>query len=211
MHKQYTFAISFFMLSLFPGSLLAAQSINSNMVEQVLHSPQAGRWQIIHIPMSWQKRYWSDASYQSAYIALRGPDANDLANYAPCQAPSRLFLGIEDQEDQRQEYLLTCLDTCSAKDNAKKVYRDLWARDTHLAGVTAQLLQSGEIEIIEHFLEILHHNDRKRASDVAQVEKNIFGQEKRLRSHKFSVTDFKNAIKSKSSSSCIGRSLNPSF
>ena len=192
------------------ATVFAQQLSPEREVEHVFLSPQTGRWQVIHLPQAWQKKYWPAAKYQSLYIALRGPHPEDLGNYMPCQAPQRLLLGTEDNEARRKEYLLTCLDTCAPQDNEKKVYRDLWARNTRLEGITAQLLRNGNIEVIEHFNEQLGL-DRKRIKDVGVVEKNRYGEETRLRTHQFTATDFITAAREAGEASCTGRSLNPSF
>ena len=189
---------------------IASEQHKTKLVDQVLNGTQGGRWQVIHIPQSWQKKYWKDAKFQSLYLALRGPHPDDLGNYAPCSAPSRLLLGTENDEGDRKEYLLRCLDICSAQDNEQKVYRGLWARNTNLEGITAQLLQGGKIEVIEHFREILGAN-RKQISDISVVEKNRYGEEKRLRTHLLGAQDFASAIKQEDESACMGRELNPLF
>ncbi|MDH5216139.1 MAG: hypothetical protein OEX19_00445 [Gammaproteobacteria bacterium] len=189
---------------------IAAEQNKAKVVEEVLNGTQGGRWQVIHIPQSWQKKYWKNTKFQSLYLALRGPHPDDLGNYAPCTAPSRILLGTENDEGDRKEYLLRCLDICSAQDNEKKVYRDLWARNTNLEGITAQLLQGGQIEVVEHFREILGVN-RKQISDMNLVEKNRYGEEKRLRTHLLGPLDFASAIKQEDGSACMGRELNPPF
>lgn len=172
-------------------------------VGQVLVTPQMGRWQVIGIPPAWTAKYWGESKYQSIYIALRGPHADDLGNYMPCNAPARLLVGTVDQEDNRKEYLLACLHTCAATDSEKKVYRDLWARNTHLEGITAQLLVDGHIEVVEHYRENLGL-DRKHMRDINVVEKNRYGEQTRLRTHRFSIADIKQAVKRKAKGGCPG-------
>lgn len=141
---------------------------------------------------------------------MRGPHYNDLGNYAPCGAPSRLLLGTEDHDGVRNEYLLTCLHSCSPLDSAEKVYRNLWARNTYLDGITAQLLVNGNIEVLEHFRKILGI-DKKLIRDTNTVQKNRFGDEKRIRSHIFTVKDLKQALLQKGEASCMEREANPPF
>ncbi|MDH5392445.1 MAG: hypothetical protein OEY11_04565 [Gammaproteobacteria bacterium] len=204
MKLKYSFLLGFFLLGVIPSMVFAAeQSVSTGArVERVLVAPQMGRWQVIGIPQQWLLKHWEESTFQSLYIALRGPHADDLGNYAPCHAPSRLVVGLEDQDDNRKEYLLACLYSCSANDSVKKVYRDLWARNTHLEGITAQLLVDGKIEIVEHYVENLGL-ERKHLQDIAVVEKNRYGKEKRLRVHQFSVSDLKKAVKQKANRGCL--------
>jgi len=206
MKNEYSLWVCLLVFSNIPSQVFANEEAVSTeaRVEQVLIAPQMGRWQMIGIPQEWVSKYWAKSKYQSLYIALRGPHSEDLAEYTPCNAPSRLLVGTEDQDGNRKEHLLTCLHTCSAKDNAKKVYRDLWARNTHLEGITAQLLVDGHIEIVEHYIPMLGL-DRKRIRDIGVVEKNRYGNEKRLRTHRFSVIDLKKAVMQKADVSCLDK------
>ncbi len=204
MKHEYSLWIFLLLLGVLPSQVFAAEEKVSTgaRVARVLVAPQMGRWQVIGIPPEWTSKHWGNAKYSSLYIVLRGPHPEDLGNYMPCNAPSRLLLGTEDQEGDRKEYLLACLYTCSANDSAAKVYRDLWARNTHLEGITAQLLVDGNIEVVEHYKENIGL-ERKHLRDVGVVEKNRYGKEKRLRTHQFFVADLKKAVMRKANGGCI--------
>ena len=210
MVKNYVVIILLLLMGFVSPQGFAAQDTVSPKaaVEQVLIGPQAGRWQVISIPQAWQTKYWKNSKYQSLYIALRGPHLEDLANFAPCNAPSRLLLGTEDSDGNRNESLLACLHVCSPKDNEKHVYRNLWARNTHLDGITAQLLVNGKIEVVEHYKENLGL-ERKRLADIGVVEKNRYGDETRQRTHQFSAADLKNASMRKEPASCLTHDASP--
>jgi len=151
---------------------------------------QAATWQIFYLPKHWIQRYLKALNPALAYVALLPPHTDDLgADYAPCMAPSRIVLGIVSKSGEVRERIASCLYYCESGDRPGNVYKDLWGSLTHLEGITVQILDTGPIDVIQHY--------RKRGftppdieEDVDVVNKIQFEGNAKLRHHVVVPSDF---------------------
>src|SRR6266699_2048560 len=130
------------LLGVCAGALAAAEPLSSS---------NAGTWQFVALPPAWIEANWPKPKPEEAYIALRGPHPADLGKYAPCYEPPRLMVGVVRPGAAASEHLLACIHYCKSDDRPSRATGDLWARETHLEGITAQILNNGTIEVLQHF------------------------------------------------------------
>lgn len=177
-----------------------------------LLSGNAGVWQIVPLPEDWIARHWSGDPPARLYIALRPPHPDDLNEFGPCSDPPRLMVGISNAQGRIEEHLLACCHYCAPNDGENgKVYRDLFARHTILKGITAQLLDDGRIDIIEHYHRI-GETPVAVQRDVTVVEKIRLDGKPRIRHRYYTAADLEAAIKRKDSQApCLEQPYDPPY
>jgi hypothetical protein len=185
----------FTLLAGFAGALVAAQPLSSS---------NAGTWQFVPLPAEWIERNWPQPKPEEAYIALRGPHPADLGKYAPCYEPPRLMVGVVRRGTPAREHLLACIHYCKSDDAPGRAAGGLWARETHLEGITAQILDNGTIEVFQHFRH-LAETPPTVERDVRVVNKLRFQDEPRVRDLHFTAANLAAAAAKRGAESCLGQ------
>lgn len=177
------------------GTLAAAEPLSSS---------NAGTWQFVPLPPEWIEANWPKPRPEEAYIALRGPHPADLGKYAPCYEPPRLMVGVVKPGAAAREHLLACIHYCKSDDGPGGAAGGLWARETHLEGITAQILDNGTIEVLQHFRRLAELAPAVER-DVRVVNKLRFQDEPRIRRLRFTAANLAAAAAKRGDDSCLPR------
>ena len=114
-----------------------------------------GSWQVFDLPLGWAAHFLGEPYPLRAYISLAPVDPADIEGDpgSPCPAPQRIVLGVVEADQARRERTLACLEVCGPE-GGETLYRGLFGSATHLQGVTAELLEDGSIDLVEHYREL---------------------------------------------------------
>ena len=186
----------------------AAKGINntartaSNKTAMVLDSSNSGAWQFAPLPKQWLQANWPAVDGKNVYLALRGPDPDDMAEYAPCSDPVRMLVGIKDKDGRASEKLLTCIDYCQIEQESVKGSNSLWGRASYLEGFTAQILENNQIDVMLYYRKKLPVSSQLKLNPMV-VNKTKLGPETRIRHVNYTPSDLKAAADRHGKNSCV--------
>jgi len=117
-----------------------------------LAATYSGAWALFPLPQKWVQAHLAGRDISAAYVVLRPPHAKDVAaDYAPCDPPQRVVLGIQEKDGLVREHLSSCLYYCAPGDTSQNLYKGLWGSLTHLSGISLSLASDDSLEITEYY------------------------------------------------------------
>jgi hypothetical protein len=109
---------------------------------------QGGVWQEFRLPDPWIQEHLATLSPRRAVLSLLPPHPGDYAAFTPCSPPSRVVLGVVDEEMVLHEHLLLCADAC-----ASEAQPELWGYRSQLTGISVSVHGDGSLDVAARYRE----------------------------------------------------------